>query len=174
MTLTSRHIRILSLVVIFNLLFDQLTKWIARTTLEYGVVTSYFYDILRVVYVENSGVAFSLGSEWPAEIRFLVFNIVVLIFLIGLGVYVWRDLENQSFGKVLAFTFIISGGAGNVIDRFFRDGAVVDFLNVGFGYVRTAIFNYADMCITSGIILLLILAFLESRKPAEPVSEPAE
>lgn len=38
-----------------------------------------------------------------------------------------------------------------------NNGAVVDFLNIGFGSFRTGIFNIADIAIVVGALFLLLL-----------------
>lgn len=168
--------RLLFLILLFslNIIVDQISKWIAMTHLDYSVVHSFWYDTVRIVYVENTGVAFSLGSDWSPEVRFLVFNLVVLAVLLGLLFYLIKTHKEQSFAKLIAFTLILAGGFGNLIDRFFREGAVVDFLNVGIGFVRTAIFNHADMCITTGLIILIIISIRESFRKPEVVLEEAK
>jgi signal peptidase II len=50
---------------------------------------------------------------------------------------------------------MFSGGMGNFIDRTTNNGAVVDFLNVGVGSLRTGIFNIADVAIMLGVALFL-------------------
>ena len=53
----------------------------------------------------------------------------------------------------------------NQIDRVFRKGFVIDFLNVGIGpVVRTGIFNIADMAITTGVALLLVTWIRDRRR----------
>jgi len=49
----------------------------------------------------------------------------------------------------------LAGGASNLVDRIAM-GTVIDFLNIGFGPVRTGIFNVADVAIMAGIGLLLL------------------
>ena len=61
---------------------------------------------------------------------------------------------------VIALSFMIGGGAGNLIDRIFNHGAVIDFLNLGVGTLRTGVFNAADMEIVAGITLLLLQSLL--------------
>ncbi|NUQ80017.1 MAG: signal peptidase II [Bacteroidetes bacterium] len=145
-----------------NLTIDQVSKSLARLHLEYLVSTSYFSDFLRIIYVENTGVALSFGSDWSPMVRFLLFNVLVLIILIVLIVYLIRTFHEQTTLKLIAFSLILSGGVGNLIDRFMREGAVTDFLNVGFGTFRTAIFNWADFCVTTGLLILLALSIIET------------
>lgn len=56
---------------------------------------------------------------------------------------------------LLAFIMIFAGGVGNIIDRIVNDRHVIDFMNMGIGTLRTGIFNFADLCLTTGVVLLL-------------------
>jgi signal peptidase II len=56
---------------------------------------------------------------------------------------------------------------GNIIDRLVYDRHVTDFMNLGIGSLRTGIFNVADMCVTGGVIGLLIVSYTE-KKPEPP------
>lgn len=58
---------------------------------------------------------------------------------------------------VIAISFIIGGGVGNLIDRMFNNGAVIDFMNIGVGSLRTGIFNVADVAIVTGMGLLIFI-----------------
>lgn len=68
---------------------------------------------------------------------------------------------------VFCSTLIISGGLGNIIDRLFRGGRVVDYLDLQL--FDFAIFNFADCCVTIGAALLLIyiLFFDKSGKKSQ-------
>ena len=88
----------------------------------------------------------------------------------------FRYLENDgavfsSFSGMrwllIVFTSLIGGGIGNLIDRIFRDGLVVDYLDVKLFHF--AVFNFADCCVVVGVVLLAwYLLFGERRqKPAE-------
>jgi signal peptidase II len=63
----------------------------------------------------------------------------------------------------IALALCVGGGVSNLVDRLRSSGAVVDFINVGVGGVRTGIFNFADMAIMAGGFLLVISL---ARKPA--------
>jgi signal peptidase II len=54
-----------------------------------------------------------------------------------------------------AWGLVIGGGVSNLVDRLWYGGYVVDFLNVGIGPVRTGIFNFADVFIMVGVLLLI-------------------
>lgn len=64
-----------------------------------------------------------------------------------------------------AWSLVLSGGIGNLLDRVLHDGRVIDFMNVGIGSLRTGIFNMADVCITIGVSLLVLEVLQRLRMP---------
>lgn len=133
---------------------DQATKTLAAEHLIWGEVHSYLFDTVRIVYAENTGAFLGLGGHLSSEARFWVFVVLVALFLLGLLAYalVGRELTRA---PVAALALLFAGGLSNFYDRLFNNGAVIDFLNVGFGPVRTGIFNVADMAIMLGLVLLI-------------------
>ena len=118
-----------------------------------------FGDLLRIVHVANTGVAFSLGDSMPLAIRRILFAIIPLIVIILVIVVYFR---NDEFNSVQRWSIcgIIGGGIGNIIDRFFRAEGVVDFIDVKFfgifGLERWPTFNVADAAVVvCGIILIV-------------------
>ncbi len=134
---------------------DQGTKLLASSYLPKYEMASYFGDIVRVGYIENTGVFLSLGDSLPENIRFLLFTILVGSFLMGLLIYLVYG-SHHNLNTVVGLSLILSGGASNLYDRVVNEGAVIDFLNIGVGAVRTGIFNVADMAIMLGGVLLFI------------------
>ena len=69
---------------------------------------------------------------------------------------------------ITSLALIISGGVGNLIDRFFNGealfkGKVVDY--VDFRLINFAVFNFADCCVVIGTILLVVyLIFYDNEK----------
>ena len=60
--------------------------------------------------------------------------------------------------NILAFGILYGGIIGNLIDRIFY-GRVIDFLDFTiFGY-DFPVFNFADICIVSGIFLIIIAIY---------------
>jgi signal peptidase II len=72
--------------------------------------------------------------------------------------------KSGAFSVVLAVSLFIAGGVGNLIDRIMHNGSVVDFLNVGIGPLRTGIFNFADVFVMGGSMLLLCYALRKQRE----------
>ena len=57
---------------------------------------------------------------------------------------------------MFALVLVISGGFSNLLSRILNDGHVIDFMNVGIGWLRTGTFNFADMAIMTGVITLFV------------------
>ena len=134
---------------------DQATKVVARKHLQGMETMSYLGDTFRLTYAENHGAFLGLGSTLPEGVRTLIFTVFVAIFLVGLGVWLFRG-EAKSYTAIVASSLIIGGGIGNLIDRIAFDGGVTDFLNIGIGTLRTGIFNVADVWIMAGVFLLVL------------------
>ena len=158
------------LIILAGLWLDQSTKQIAHANLPHWGRHSYFGDLLRLQYAENAGAAFSLGATLPEEWRWVIFGFGQGLFLLILMIYVYRN-RAQPASNFYGFTLIICGGLGNFLDRLYRDGVVVDFLNVGIGSVRTAIFNVADMFITTGLCMLLYSIFFQSENQKAQIED---
>jgi signal peptidase II len=149
---------------------DQVTKELARGHLKDKPALSYYHDTFRLVYAENTGAFLSMGANWPKALSFWVMSIVPLLLLTALFVYGIKKVSAISFFSSLPFVLIFSGGVGNIIDRILYDRHVTDFMNLGINNFRTGIFNVADLCVTAGVIMLLILQF---RKPAANANDIA-
>ena len=144
----------LLIVLFICILFDQSTKYTAKHYLEGQGVYSFIGDTFRLVYSENTGAFLGLGSSLPEHIRTLIFSGLVSLFLLAFLVYIIKSSSISKTG-VIAGALIISGGLSNLIDRLVNNGAVIDFMNLGIGSLRTGIFNVADMAIMLGALLLI-------------------
>lgn len=164
----SRLHAIAILVIVLIIFFDQISKLTAIKYLKGRPPISfpnswYPNDLFRLTYTENTGAFLSLGSHLSDSLRFWIFTVLnSAVILILAGVLIFN--HNISTPTIFSFSFIIGGGIGNIIDRIFRDGKVVDFMNIGIGVgswgIRTGIFNIADVAIILGIVLLIIGEFL--------------
>lgn len=160
--------KILPLILMIAVIVaDQLTKYfIAKNIPLYNIGASFFGDFLRIIHVNNPGIAFSIGQGWSLAARGLLFRLVPLIVIfIVLGVY----FRNDEFSQLQRWSIagIAGGGFGNLIDRFFRAEGVIDFIDVKFygilGFERWPTFNVADAAVVvCGI--LLVISFLVSMK----------
>ena len=123
---------------------DQVTKHFVKHNLVEGVSTSYWHDTVRLIYVQNTGAMLNLGDD--------------------LSPYSMRNANKISSVELLCFCMIFAGGIGNIIDRILFDRHVTDFMNIGLGNLRTGIFNFADLCVTTGVIALLVFRYNHHRQ----------
>ena len=139
-------------IIILSLIFliiDQITKILVIKILPLSgsieIIKNFFY----IIPTNNTGAAFSilLGKR--------IFLIVVAILIIGILLYYIK--KNKVDGKlnIIAFSLIIGGSLGNLIDRIVR-GYVVYFISIKLGSYNFPIFNVADTLIVVGVFLLLI------------------
>ncbi len=140
---------------------DQTTKSLAAEYLSKNGMDTYFYDILRIGYTENIGAFLGLGNGLSSEVRFGIFVVVVGLFLFCLLYYLVTN-HKQNFYSLVSLSLVFSGGISNFYDRVINNGAVIDFLNIGFGSIRTGVFNVADMAILLGIFVFMFTEKKES------------
>ena len=134
---------------------DRASKRMASKHLAGHSVSSHFNDMVRLGYTENRGAFLGLGKDLSEKTRFLIFTVVVGVFLAGLLAYLVFSIPQNSY-TLIALSCIFSGGVSNFLDRAMNSGAVIDFLNVGVGPLRTGVFNIADMAIIFGAVLFFL------------------
>ena len=119
------------------------------------------FDWMHLRYMENSGAAFSMLSGNRG------FLIIFTVIMIAVCFYALNRLGRTRRWVWIALPLIAAGGIGNLIDRVIRGGKVVDYLD--FQLCNYAVFNFADICVTLGVIVLIFsMLFLEKEeKPAK-------
>lgn len=132
---------------------DQITKVIAQHFLRSRPPISFFGGLVQLLYAENPGAFLSLGAQLSDSGRFWLFTVISGGILVGLFLYalLHRRLTQD---EVMSLSLILGGGISNLIDRLVRDHRVIDFMIVGFGWLKTGVFNVADVAITAGVGLL--------------------
>ena len=140
---------------------DQASKALVRTELPRGEDRDLVLGA-RLVHVQNDGVAFGqLGGSG------LLVGVVVVAALIGLITYFALHRDTPLIW--LPTGLLLGGALGNVIDRI-HEGAVTDFIKLP----RWPAFNVADMAVTVGVVLLLIVIELDARRSrTDERDEPA-
>jgi signal peptidase II len=137
---------------------DQWTKRLAAEHLQHVAAPKTFLgDTLRIQYAENPGAFLGAGAGLPAPARFWILVVINAVFLAVIAVLtaVAASRTHLAMHQTIAAALLLAGGLGNLVDRVFHNGLVVDFLNLGIGPVRTGIFNVADMAIMAGFALLI-------------------
>lgn len=162
----ARRILLFAIIVVI-LIADQSTKRVVRASLIDLMPRHYAGTLVTLIYTENPGAFLSLGANLPAQVRAIVFDLIVAIGLLAATVVLFLG-KVMLHGDDLALAAIVGGGVGNLIDRIRFGGRVTDFIYMQLGPVHTGVFNVADMAITFGVLWLLATwAFVRrEEKPA--------
>ena len=159
------------------LVADQVTKFMALSTLAIGVPVPVIGDWLRWTLTYNPGGAF--GVRLGTSLYYLLSSFLIFAILIF---YIWHHRNIAHIA--IPLTIVAGGAAGNIIDRL-RFGEVVDFIDCEFPDIslgsyqmdRWPIFNIADMAVSCGIIAAILLMMIHSyrerrRLQSEPQMQP--
>lgn len=133
---------------------DQVTKaWSASALREKPIQV--IPQLLEFRYAENRAIAFSMFHSLPDKVRVPLIFTLTSVALVALFSMVW-SMRRATFLRLLPLALILSGAAGNVIDRI-KQGYVVDFVHVHWRDTWSfPIFNVADSLITAGAILMAV------------------
>jgi signal peptidase II len=153
----NRNISITILIAV-SILLDQLSKFLIRQNVDQYSEIKLIGDYFILTNVENSGAFLGMGSDFSPFIKTIFLLILPVIVLICIMVYVYRDKQIDKI-SLIGFCFIIGGGIANIYDRILY-GSVTDFLFIDLGGIfKTGIFNIADLSVTTGMILILLMSF---------------
>ena len=136
-----------------------LDQWVKRWVslhIPLGESRPFLPGLVELRIVHNYGAAWSSFSG----MRWMLLAVTCAIVLAILFLLVRRVVRHPL--GVLGCCLIVSGGLGNILDRF-RLGYVVDMFN--FLFMSFPVFNVADICIDAGCVLALIyyLCLYETR-----------
>ena len=104
--------------------------------------------IFHFTLVHNTGIAFGLFKNMG--IVFIIVSVIAILFF-SWFLYSRRQEKDFSTFSILAFSLIIGGAFGNLIDRL-QFGFVIDFID----FRIWPVFNIADSAITIGALILII------------------
>ena len=165
----------LFIIPIIAVIVDQFTKILVRQTMDIGKSIPVLGDTVRLTHVENPGMAF--GIELGNYTLFTGVSIVVVGFI---ALYFYRS-RNANFKIRLAFSLILGGAVGNLIDRMLF-GRVTDFVDVNipdiivgsntilgltmpsYTLYRWPVFNAADAWVTIGMVIIFWLLLFTREK----------
>ena len=138
---------------------DRLTKIaIINSTDLYGENIFTITSFLNLNLIWNDGIAFGMLSFQEKNYYNFLTGIIILITII----IFWMITKTTKIEKV-AFMMIFGGSIGNIFDRLYYS-SVPDFIDFHINNFHWFIFNVADIFITLGVILLIILEFFPKKK----------
>ena len=130
---------------------DQLTKYLAASTLKGTSGISLIPHVFELFYLENRGAAFGIfaNRQW--------FFIMIALVILAVAIYIYILLPQDRYYHPLRLCALLvgAGAIGNMIDRIVHH-YVIDFLY--FSLIDFPVFNLADVyVVVSGIFLILFV-----------------
>lgn len=105
--------------------------------------------------------AMNTGAAWGFFSNFQVVLLIVRIVIIS-AMFLYLFFLNDHSAQAIPLVMILAGALGNVVD-YFLYGFVVDFLHFNLWGYHFPVFNFADTCITIGVIWLMCVTVLGSK-----------
>jgi signal peptidase II len=162
-------LRLVILVAAWVLSADLITKAWVQSRFRLGESVGVLGDWLRLTYVLNPGAAFGIHvGPWSRP----VFVSLAVVAVLALA-HVVRLTPPAERLRLWALALIMGGALGNLTDRLRAHASVVDFLDVGVGPVRWPVFNLADVGVTVGAVLLVMLLWGDEGMEAAEASPTA-
>lgn len=151
-----KKILALTSLIILLIVIDQITKSAIQSNFRYGETYQVIPGFFNLAYVKNTGAAFGFGQGGPEWFRQVFFLALPVVFCGWIAFLLFKTIKG-SLLMSMAYSLIIAGAVGNLIDRFTL-GFVVDMFM--FYWVREEnhfhVFNVADSCISIAAGLLII------------------
>lgn len=142
--------------IIFTL--DRLSKYLI---LELSNYSEYFNftvtSFLNLNLVFNKGIAFGLFSV-DDKIYYNIITLIIIIITLVVLVMAFKTEGIEKYG----FSMIFGGSLGNLFDRLYYS-AVVDFIDIHINNIHWFIFNFADIFISTGVILLILFEVFKKK-----------
>jgi signal peptidase II len=136
------------LIFLLLVLFDILSKYIVFNYIDLYqfIKITYFFDI---THIHNFGVSFGLFAGTIPALVLVIIGLFVTAFVLYLYI------NSSEFLERWGLFMIICGAIGNIVDRFIN-GYVIDFLYLHINQYYWPAFNFADIYISIGIIMIIV------------------
>jgi len=152
------------------LLLDQWTKSLVVQKLPLYQRVEVIQGFFNLTHVRNTGGAFGIFGGEKGGLGSILFVVVSLV-AIGAIIFLFLRVKEDERTLGLSFSLILSGAAGNLIDRL-RYGEVVDFLDFHLSTYHWPAFNVADSAICIGIGLMALELLKGDRKKGAKSQAP--
>ena len=150
---------ILRLSIVFTVfILDRISKYmILKLSQPLGELNISVTSFLSFHLIWNNGIAFGLFS-FEQEFYYNLFTLLIITIT---AIIIWLSYKTDGLEKI-SYLLIIGGSLGNIFDRIFYS-SVPDFIDISINNFHWFIFNVADIFISIGVILLIILEFLKKK-----------
>ena len=136
---------------------DRLSKYSILELSVAGNLDIPITSFLNFNLVFNRGIAFGLFSANDI----FYYNIITFIIIIITLVVLLMALKTSGVEK-LSFSMIFGGSLGNIFDRLYYS-AVIDFIDIHIKNFHWFIFNFADIFICIGVLMLIFFEVFKKK-----------
>ena len=142
----------MKLIALFSfviVIIDRIIKKLIENFLQFGIRNKVINNFFYLTFCKNEGAAFSIFYGKT------IFFIVVAAFAVY---FLYKSIKNKQKLKkfdIICYSLLFGGIVGNLIDRLLY-GYVIDYLDFELFNYNFAIFNFADICIVLGALILLL------------------
>ena len=143
----------LTIYTLILILIDQIIKYVVDVNMILNSSITLIDNFLNLTYVRNTGAAFSILENNG------IILIIISIFALAYILYYVSKKELRKIDYV-SFSFLIAGIVGNLMDRVLH-GYVIDYID--FRVINFPIFNFADILIIVGTIILFISSIIKDK-----------
>ena len=146
-----KELKIAATIFIVVFIIDQVVKY-GFANLGWDVDGPYMS--LKLAY--NYGVAFSMFSFLEHYLKYIQ---LVIVFIATIYLFMNKTVFKEYY---LPIALLFAGGLSNILDRF-TYGGVVDYFYWHYGF-EFAIFNFADVMIDLGVVIIIYKQIKQSRE----------
>lgn len=142
----------MKLIALFSfviVIIDRIIKILIENFLQFEIRNKVINNFFYLTFCKNEGAAFSIFYGKT------IFFIVVAAFAVY---FLYKSIKNKQKLKkfdIICYSLLFGGIVGNLIDRLLY-GYVIDYLDFELFNYNFAIFNFADICIVLGALILLL------------------
>jgi signal peptidase II len=146
-----KELKIAATIFVVVFIIDQVVKY-GFANLGWDVDGPYMS--LKLAY--NYGVAFSMFSFLEHYLKYIQLSIVLIAMIY---LFVNKDIFKEYYVPI---ALLFAGGLSNILDRF-TYGGVVDYF-YWHHWFEFAIFNFADVIIDLGVVIIIYKQIKQSRE----------
>ena len=145
-------------IALLTFILDRLSKlYILKLTEIENNTNFQITSFLDLNLVFNKGIAFGLLSFD----QIVSYNIVTIVIIIITVIILVMALNSTVIEKI-GFSLIFGGSLGNIFDRIYYR-AVIDFIDININNIHWFIFNFADIFISTGVIILIFYEIFKKK-----------
>lgn len=135
-------------IIVAVLVVDLVTKYVFDARLGNGESVTVIPKLFNFRIVHN------YGAAWGMLAGKQVFLIVLTFVFLAIFIFYYIKEKNKTWLLNITFGFLFAGCLGNLYDRLFF-GYVRDMIEFDF-WKSFPIFNFADVALSVGVVLLLV------------------